>query len=50
MQAASEVPVDLAVEEAETAVTLSTCTEDSAVRQVVQGIRVKEAERDSIGN
>ena len=40
--AASEVETGAELNESETVVTLSTCTGDSAIRQVVQGIRITE--------
>lgn len=42
MSAASEVETGAELNESETVVTLSTCTGDSAIRQVVQGIRITE--------
>ncbi|MDD6325796.1 MAG: class B sortase [Lachnospiraceae bacterium] len=42
MDAASEVETGAELNESETVVTLSTCTGDSALRQVVQGIRIAE--------
>ena len=46
MSAASEVETGAELNESETVVTLSTCTVDSAIRQVVQGIRIAENQKE----
>ena len=46
MSAASEVETGAELNESETVVTLSTCTGDSAIRQVVQGIRIAENQKE----
>ena len=46
MSAASEVEAGAELNESETVVTLSTCTGDSAIRQVVQGIRIAENQKE----